>query len=480
MNFQRENWIDRIFKDKLANYELGRPDHLWPQIELEMRKEGKLRWLYGHYLSKWILIASLLTTTAAGLYFVYMNNKKDRLIEDKRVLYSSGPGNLHTPDLNATKSTDYENCNPRSFHSDSEDLNRENSRNFKESSAMRRKAIELGYKKWKNPTTNITYRTGRTTAHGTTNTQQHSERVTQNTENFADEGQVSKIEHIREVEILKSVPTFEGVSYNKPFALGHSNVPKLWKDSRKKEAEDACSLKKQGRTRYFIDLYYQPEVMSNNIKALSSDFEQYADARKNAESFVYSNSFGVRLSAVFRNGLVTRTGLNISHTKGRFDYVKERQEIVIIIKNSNNVPIDTIKEFKILMNKTYNRYRLVDLPLMVGYEYNLDKFSLTIQGGSAINLAFSQSGYIYSPDLTKTFPLNGVQTPEGSQYVFKPRAGISLIGSLGLNYEITPSWSVNFEPNIRYYLNSLSHPSYPLSQNFVSCGLMAGVRYRVR
>jgi len=191
-----------------------------------------------------------------------------------------------------------------------------------------------------------------------------------------------------------------------------------------------------------------------------------------------SYSIGVRGSFVAANGLTFRGGIAYAKNKERFDFVKERQKITKEIKDKDGNVVSTQVEEKVILDKIYNQYNYLDLPITIGFEKDLKDFILSLNGGIGLNLWSSQSGKIYKEDIKNVYDLkNG---GEAGVSFFRKNAGLSLITSVGLNYKYNERILLLLEPSMRYYLHSLSNTENPISQKYVFIGLNIGLSYRIQ
>lgn len=101
-----------------------------------------------------------------------------------------------------------------------------------------------------------------------------------------------------------------------------------------------------------------------------------------------------------------------------------------------------------------------------------------MNGGIGLNISASQSGKIYKPDIKTVYDL--ANNGEANTPIFKKNAGLSVIGSIGLNYKYNERILLLLEPSARYYVRSLSDPSNPISQNYLFLGMNLGLRYRIK
>lgn len=469
--WEKQNFVDKLFRQRMKDFSLENPDHLWEGIEkrLNAQSSGRYVW-FRPLLNNFALLLSVVATTAAGAYIYQQFSLRESIpLEGIQLKAEYSPDQKIASiekDVNQYSTTTLVDTKTIQSISNNKSLKgKANKDHISSTDSEKEKRNSL-----------IAY-----TTHQANNLSQQettsaasisnidSELETLSKINGENSGLLTNRVNDQRMDKEEAV-LFEPIQTKLIFVKGE---PISWKNNE----TDGCAIKRPERIKYYIDAYYEPEVSQKSIKPLDDKDLAYAAERANSERFIMANSFGIRGSVVLPSGLAFRTGLNYSSTEERFDFVKERQEIIKVIKDPNNVPIDTITESIVIIDKIYNHYKFYDVPLIIGYEINLKDFVLTLNGGLGLNLGATQKGKIYSPDVKSTYDLAG--SHDGSYNVFKSNAGLSLIASFGLNYKISNKWSILAEPSIRYYIKSLSDPSYPLSQRFNSFGLQAGVRYRI-
>jgi hypothetical protein len=118
-----------------------------------------------------------------------------------------------------------------------------------------------------------------------------------------------------------------------------------------------------------------------------------------------------------------------------------------------------------------NRYVMVNIPLLVGFETSLKKFDVYGMAGLSLNVAVSARGNILAPNSDYLLVLeNESSTP------IKRRAGLSAHASAGMAYRMLPNMSFLVEPGWRIGLGSMTKGEYPLSQRYSAFSLGAGIK----
>lgn len=464
-------WMDKLFHKKLSGFEVSPDDHVWEGIVKILDEDKKRPAIFGNW---WTVLLSLmmLIATGVGAYMIY-----------KRSF-------IQKTEKNQNRDLPYiqENINPEStVH-----INfKENISNSKHSVPESGKRIiydrQVGINEKKLGNTNYAAITK-----ASTNEQEPSSEiplVATQLENVTDFGKTDFSNQLKANDLIVSTDekfyTEMETTDIKMFSFSSLPLKESYLAQRKHALSslsliDGCDVYKDNKTHYFLDVYYAPEIADRSLKTSDPALQSYVEDRTNSEKPILSYSAGIKASIVFSNGLSVRGGLSYSNNSERFDFVKERQKITKEIKDQNGNVISTEVTEVVIMDKTYNQYKFVDIPVLIGYEKDLKDFVLSVNGGIGVNISASQTGKIYKNDSNKmSFHLlesNG----EANAPIFRTNAGMSLIGSIGLNYKYNERIMLLLEPSARYYIHSLSDDSNPVSQRYLFLGMNIGLRYRIK
>jgi len=244
-------------------------------------------------------------------------------------------------------------------------------------------------------------------------------------------------------------------------------------------APELPKLVKKRRFTVYLDVLASPDISIRSLEARSSDNAAYQKARAKTESTRYAFSGGLRLSFVGKRGFAFRTGLMYAQINERFDFKNENAERSSIINTfdmrGNVIGADTLLETGLRQKRTFNRFHLLDIPVLAGYELNTRRWTFSVNGGFYFNLLFRKKGDLLSPE---NEPATFSSGAADALPVFKSRAGISLFSSFGLNYKFSEKVHWVIEPQLRYYLNPLTRTDYLLEQKYLSAGLLTGLRFK--
>lgn len=272
-------------------------------------------------------------------------------------------------------------------------------------------------------------------------------------------------------------------------------LPKRWSVLRLKDLK----IKSQNQILPDSSVLYTPDDSSKKLAAWSigvhfcygfsrrtlNGTSDYVNTRNQLETPEQVISAGLDLQYQFKSGLYLKSGLNYEQINERFDlnrttefedFFNEDATNVIYRRSNGTTDIElgtTSTQRKIQLRKVYNRYRMIDLPLIVGYTSNTEKkWNWFAEGGILINLAFLPRGQIVGTDNDSFIDLE-------KEDILKSTTGVSLTLGVGVSYQLSNDFSVWVSPRFRHALTSMTKETYQLEQSFTRGGLQIGIRKRL-
>ena len=197
------------------------------------------------------------------------------------------------------------------------------------------------------------------------------------------------------------------------------------------------------------------------------------EKRKASTSFMYAFSAGVRYTRVFSNGMSLRGGINYSQINEKFSYA---QSNVVQLTYEINQQGDTINSYYVRGTKyrtSYNHYRTLDIPLLVGYELGNGRLHANINAGAVINIYSWQNG----ETLDSSFqPVSFTSAKSNSPYQYKTNVGVGFMGGISLYYKLNESLHLLAEPYYRYNFSPMNKGTLSIQEKFSTIGLRLGLR----
>gem|GEM_PF-1302522 len=238
-----------------------------------------------------------------------------------------------------------------------------------------------------------------------------------------------------------------------------------------------CPEPDNGKFIYYIDALVSPDYAITEIAGRTAAYDNYAAARRATENFNYAFSAGVRVSAVTKAGLAFRTGVIYSQITEKFDHTGDSEEIdsIVTVVDGQGMILSQDTTFVQITTQNNNHFKLLDIPLIVGYEtYMLqNRLVLTFNGGMYFNISSTPVGKILDPDLE---PKRVEPDLKGSLMPFKNNFGVSFYGSIGVGYRFNDKLAFLVEPHFRSFLKPITKTDYELKQGYLTTGLTTGLR----
>lgn len=261
-------------------------------------------------------------------------------------------------------------------------------------------------------------------------------------------------------------------------------------NSKNIKLPDCPTLEKNaaGNKKYW-EVYAGPDYAFERYKSYGDTASNnYLQKRKASTKFASAFSAGVRYTKVFNNGTSVRAGVNYTQVNEKFIYFNPNEIKYVTVITTRVViraPGDTIYINDTLQYQqtgsrtktTYNRYRNIDIPLVIGYELGNGKIHANINAGVIINVYSWYKGDV----LDSLYQPVSITTGKGNTiYQFKNNIGVGFLGSISVYYKMTDNLHLVLEPYFRYNLSPMSKQNLNLQQKYNIAGLHAGVRFDLK
>ena len=175
-------------------------------------------------------------------------------------------------------------------------------------------------------------------------------------------------------------------------------------------------------------------------------------------------STGLDFLQINEEFIFTDTDSNFKYIEGVTHYVsnvaRETQEVIGQVKETSTEYVDHI---------SYNKYRLIDVPLMLSYTLNSGKWMLRLNAGIYANLTLQAQGRV----AVNEFQSRPIEKAE----MLRKNVGISYGTKIEFQRKLGKHLSLNVAPTFRYNPNSFTYGEYGLEQKYSFLGLNAGLSY---
>ncbi len=215
----------------------------------------------------------------------------------------------------------------------------------------------------------------------------------------------------------------------------------------------------------------------------NSENQTYLNRRAATESVLETVQLGASVEFQHRSGFSIRTGMQWSRIAEKYQ-IEETTTVANIentlVSYSLNMNQDTVNRTydDIVRTSTitttregFNRYRLLDIPLLLGYHLKNENWSVGLETGILTNLSLSTKGYIYD----ENNELIDLATSQASFY--KSSVGIGFYVGVTGRVALTDNTQITISPFYRKNAGSFTLSEGLLAQKYGWLGLNLGMRY---
>lgn len=230
-----------------------------------------------------------------------------------------------------------------------------------------------------------------------------------------------------------------------------------------------------GNKKYF-EIYGGIDYAIRSLKDTGNS--AYLQKRKESTRFTSAYSAGMRYTRVFNNSMSVRVGVNYSQINEKFTYSQGGLIQITYIIDANGDTTGSYITTGTRYKTTHNKYRSIDIPLVVGYELGNGRLHANINAGAVINVYSWQRGEVLD---TSFRPVN-ISTGKGSSpYQFKTNAGVGFVGAVSVYYKLNDKFHVMVEPYYRHNFSPMNKDeNLTIKQKYNTIGVRAGIRLDLR
>jgi len=225
----------------------------------------------------------------------------------------------------------------------------------------------------------------------------------------------------------------------------------------------------------YLEIYAGPDFAFRSLSDTGNS--AYLQKRKESAKFTSAYSAGIRYTKVFNNSMSIRGGVNYSQINEKFTFVQGNLIQVTYIIDANGDTTGSYITTGTRYKTTHNKYRSIDIPLLLGYEIGNGRLHANINAGPVVNLYSWQKGEILD---IHNQPVNITTGKNSSPYQFKTNVGVGFMGAVSVYYRLNDKIHIMAEPYFRYNLSQMNKDNITLKQKYQTAGLRLGLRIDLR
>ncbi len=236
-------------------------------------------------------------------------------------------------------------------------------------------------------------------------------------------------------------------------------------------------------TDWLLEVYASPDLAFKSVTNNSAS-AQYLQKKDSSESMMIGFTAGARIVKPLTDNILLKTGIQYTQMNERYTYRSENEiktTTVVTVRTIIRAPGDTVvvSDTSSLQtigykNLTYkNRFRSIDVPLLIGYQFGNEDIKIGINAGVIFNLSSWYQGVLMDSTLA-VVPLT-----KSNDMVYKSKLGLGLYAGISVSKQLGEDMQIFFEPYFRYNLSNMTSTQSSFNQKFSLGGLSIGLRFNL-
>lgn len=235
---------------------------------------------------------------------------------------------------------------------------------------------------------------------------------------------------------------------------------------------ECYSFNKKNRNTFFVELLAGPIYAPYTLHSDNPEEKNLARFRQNIEQSFPGLNAGIRVG-LQRRKFSFRTGLDYSQIYELLRYKNPVDTNVIqVLLNGNPVRTDTLIGYRAI--KIHNYHRLINIPLIAGYDFRAGKGKLTPMLGAEVNVLATHRGALLDRNVEPEYFTTGSNS---QAELYKTQLGIDPVAAIQYSTPLQPGLWIFGEAAAKLLLSPMNKEAYPLEQKYMQFRINAGVRY---
>lgn len=211
----------------------------------------------------------------------------------------------------------------------------------------------------------------------------------------------------------------------------------------------------------------------------------YLQQKDSSESMQIGYAAGVNIVKPISEHFVLKTGVWVSQINERFSFKTENEiktTTVVTVRNIIRAPGDTLRisDTSSVQQIGYkntvvgNRYKTLDIPVIIGYEFGKGSLKFGINAGVIVNVKHGFEGAVYDSSLT------AITVNKETNNVYKTNIGLGLYAGFRIAKDLNDKTQLFIEPHFRYNLSNMTTPNTSFNQKINVTGVNIGLRIKIK
>lgn len=235
--------------------------------------------------------------------------------------------------------------------------------------------------------------------------------------------------------------------------------------------ENLAEQKPELSRSFFVRADFGVGLTSKKLQSLHSDWDTHTAMRSTTEKPMEHLEGQLLVGYRLPSGIYAASGISFTQITERFHVDRTYTETEIQEDQVSEILVDVNGDTTFVHVthhvthhfhqevSVYNKYTLIDLPVIVGYEWNRNRWYLGLEAGLEFNLSLRTNGRMLAP----TDEIVDLE----SSGMFRSNVSLSYLANLRVGYALSQRFEVFLTPGVRILPNSVlkqdvQHQTYNL------------------
>jgi len=480
---KQENQFDAFIKDKLGELNTSVPDRVWNAIQEKEDKKRRAGFWWRIRIAVFLILGIAISTITYRSYFVESNDSKTVKKEDDKFETIASKVGQNSKVISGIENDKIENeiqTTSKSIESPSNKINNGFNKSVSiangsdpanaefESATDEEKEIENSGKR----KILISSRKKSKIKSGKADVMEDGEMSEQNDNEIIPEKSIVKNVDDNEESLSYGPADIVGLHKKKKTVLP-TTLHDIKKYSFKKDPIPCPGTDLKSK-KSSLEIYAGTDFVLRKFSDTPNS--QYLLKRKETQTVKSAFQFGLRYNKPIGAGFSINAGLQYNQINEQFRHTQGNIINYTYVVDASGDTVQTIQTISTRYKQITNRYRMIEVPLMLGYEKKYDRFSFRVNAGVMFNLSSWYKGEVLDHQLA---PVSISSSEPSNQYHFNHSLGLSYVGALGIYYAIRGNQQFFIEPHYQYRTKNTSREQLSLKQKDNLWGIRAGIKIRL-
>ena len=196
--------------------------------------------------------------------------------------------------------------------------------------------------------------------------------------------------------------------------------------------------------------------------------------RKETQRFKSAFQIGVRYNKSIGRGFSLLGGIQYNQINERFRHTQGNIINYTYVIDASGDTVQTIQTISARYKQITNRYRMFELPLMIGYDLRTENIGVRFNAGVMLNVHSFYKGEVLDK---QSIPVSIANTDPVNVYQMNRSLGLSFVCGASIFYAIQGDKYLFVEPHFQYRTKNTTQQQLSLKQRDHLWGIRAGLKF---